>query len=55
MPWAYIKKLLQELFHDSLTRIILCNNRVTIPEPFDRNKIILENLSMLRPLEAIRV
>jgi len=42
MPWAYIKKILQELYN-SPTRIILCNNRVTIPELSDRNKIILEN------------
>jgi len=41
--WAYIKKILQELFYDFLTRIIVCHNRVTIPEPSDRNKIILEN------------
>jgi hypothetical protein len=41
--WAYIKKILQELFYDFLIRIIVCHNRVTIPEPSDRNKIILEN------------
>jgi hypothetical protein len=43
VPWAYIKKILQELFNDSPTRIIVCNNRVTIPKLSDRNKIILEN------------
>jgi hypothetical protein len=34
--WAYIKKILQELFYDSPTKIIVCKNReVTISEPSD--------------------
>jgi len=43
VPSTYIKKILQELFYNSPTKIILCDNPVTIPDPSDRNKIILEN------------
>jgi len=38
-----LKKFLRELFYDSSTKIIVCDNPVTIAEPSERDKIITEN------------
>jgi hypothetical protein len=38
VSWANVKKFLRELFDDSPTKIIVCDNRVTIPEPSERDK-----------------
>jgi hypothetical protein len=43
VSWANVKKFLRELFFDSPTKILVCDNRVTIPEPSERDKIIIEN------------
>jgi len=43
VSWATIKKLLRELFYDSPTKIIVCDNYVTIPKISDRIQIITEN------------
>jgi hypothetical protein len=41
--YANVKKFLRHFFYDSPTKIILCDNRVTIPEPSEGDKIITEN------------
>jgi len=43
MSWATIKKFLRELFYDSLTKIIVCDNYMTMSETSDRTQIIAEN------------
>jgi hypothetical protein len=43
VSWANVKKFLRELFYDSPTKIFVCDNSVTIPEPSKRDKIITEN------------
>jgi len=43
VSWAIIEKFLRELFYDSSTKIIVCDNYVTIPETSDRIQIIAEN------------
>jgi uncharacterized Zn ribbon protein len=40
---ANVKKFLRELFYDCPTKIFVCDNRVTIPEPSERDKIITEH------------
>jgi len=47
VSWANVKKFLRELFYDSPTKIIVCDNRVTIPEPPETDKILTENHASL--------
>jgi len=42
VSWVTIEKFLRECFTTS-TKIIVCDNYITIPETSDRNKIIAEN------------